>query len=330
MRTLLLLFCLPAFSQTLVFPFDTQLRDYLKLTQVQVEQLQRNLEESQQRQSAASARINIVSQEIATETQKASPSAMELGLRYQEIETICRELDDPRRVAYQKQMQILDAEQRGLAAGLGDAARLASFVASASALFLIPQPPPVGAFSVYSGTPLQGFSGSAVPADLAAYLSMPRAQIDRIQALLIDYQGFFTARSRRSVQVLQELDREFGRDIPTPQDLGDRYVELETLRREIGERETSLRNELRAILTPEQLTLTQTLATAQTQASLLFGARYFLLIAPEPLPKPASIATSFASLRFGPSGLHLIYRSCIAGAVGPIPVRIGDFAQAPQ
>ena len=109
MRTLLFL-CLPAFafSQTgFVSLFDFQLRDYLKLTQAQVDQLQRNTEENRRNQSPAAPRLNIVNQEIALETRKPSPSGLELGLRYQELETICREAEAPRLAAHQRQMQLL-------------------------------------------------------------------------------------------------------------------------------------------------------------------------------------------------------------------------------
>ena len=52
MRTLLLL-CFPvfAFSQAFLFPLDPQLQSYLKLTPAQVDQLQRNMEENQQKES---------------------------------------------------------------------------------------------------------------------------------------------------------------------------------------------------------------------------------------------------------------------------------------
>lgn len=323
MRTLfLLVLSLPAFSQTFFFPVDAGLRSHLKLTDAQADQLQRNIQELRQRQNAATARLSVVNNEIALETRKPAPNAMELGLRYREIETICREQEDPLRETHEKQMQVLNPEQRVSAAELTNVLKLAPLSVFAAGLFFLPPPPPPTGFlnlPIFNGSEFQGppSFGFNVPADLVTYLELSASQLDRIRDAQRAYQRFYAASQQRGNQVNRELDAEFKLDLSAPQSLGDRYIELETLRREIAGKENELRSELQSILTPEQRIRTQSLDAARAQSSVAYSASSFLLMPPE-TPRPASNTLIVSNLRTVNTGgfLQSIYRTC--GSIGVI------------
>ncbi len=220
MRTLLFLcFSAFAFSQTgFVSLFDSQLQSYLKLTQAQFDQLQRGAQENQQMQALAAARLNIVNQEIAVETLKPSPNPLELGLRYQELETICREQDGPRLTAHQRQLSVLSQDQRALLPGLSEAQSLSSLSFIATSLFSIPIPLPIPSLAiVILGLNVPSvYTGSSIPVELALYLNLTPAQVERMQSSLLAHQRFVSARNSRSIELNAELEAEFRRDLPAP------------------------------------------------------------------------------------------------------------------
>jgi hypothetical protein len=296
MRTLLFLYVpVLAFSQI----GFVDLRQHLKLTDAQFAQLQRNSLEHQQSQIPAATRLNTVNQEIAIETQKPSPNPLELGLRYQEIETICREQDAPRLAVHLRQLQVLNDEQRALLPALSEAQRLSAVASMASGLFLLPPVLTIARVPVGFNAPIVPtiFVGSGIPVELALYLNLTTGQADRMQSSLLAHQRFVSARNGRSAEISAELETEFRRDLPAPSQLGDRYVEMESIRRQIEERETALRSELREILTSQQRTLLEALERSQRLAQAVFSARQFELLPPEPRTGPASLPDYLASIR---------------------------------
>ena len=250
-------------------------------------------------------------------------------------------------------MQLLNEEQRALLRGLSDAQRLASLSSVAVALFLIPRPAVNGFLDfpgVYNGTPYQGPSSFfssltlsfSMPVELALYLNLTSAQVDRIQSGMLAYQRFFSARYSRSIEVSTELEAEFGREVPTPRDLGDHYLEIESMRRQIAERETALRSEFTAILSPQQRTLTQALEQSQSRIQMAFSAQEYQLLPPTNRPRPASRATlgllSLMSLissrisiglNFGLIPTQSIYRGCEGGPDFTYAFSFVDFGGLP-
>jgi hypothetical protein len=307
MRTLFL-FCIsvPMFSQ-IGFPIDSELRRYLNLTTAQLEQLQRNMQEFRQSQSPTATRLSTVNQEIAAETRKPTPNPLELGLRYQEIETICREQDGPRMAAHQKQRQVLTEEQRALLLALSENQRLAPFASMAIGLFFVSPGVPL---RVPFGLEIPSISGfSAIPAELAIHLNLTPAQLGRMQNSLLANQRFVAARNSRSNELTAEIDTEFRRDVPSPRELGDRYAELESIRRQIADRETSLRGELVDMLTPQQRGLVDALEKSRSLINVTSSAEQYQLLPPLP---GRSVGSAFRSLiLFAPE--FAMQRQCEGG-----------------
>ena len=351
MRKLALLFApLCAFSQ----PFDFIPPDfiaYLRLTEAQIQTIQRNNVSYRQSQSANIQRVNDVNREIGEETQKTAPDAAALGVRYQEIEFLCRQRETPLDDAYQQNIRVLTAEQRQLLQRLRDFSLQYRLVLAADILFLTDTSVirPIGFPTVFNGTPYRGIgltavvspvpiTGVDVSSDLVAYLQLSVAQLEQLRTNLRSYQEFLTARVARLNQINQEIQSELAQENPQPIALGERYWEIEAQRRQIAAREAEVRQNNLAVLTAEQNRRLQDLPVRPDQMLLYQYAERLNLI--QPLRgRPASRASGVNTIVFSPGGAssggtlganlnaaNSIYRTCLAGPEYEVRIGPGAFS----
>ena len=114
-----------------------QVQQFLQLTDSQLQTILTNNDAYNQFAMTKQTRISQVQSEIATETAKENLDPMALGVRYAEIETICREMKD-QAVTYQtKNTAILTDPQKAKLQVLQDAVKLAPVISDAQSGNLI-------------------------------------------------------------------------------------------------------------------------------------------------------------------------------------------------
>jgi len=317
MRALISLFFLSAivYAQG-VIPISRlrpTLQRYLKLTEEQMQEMRRNVAQHSSSQSAPLERILAVNLEIGVETRKPNPDPAALGMRYQEVDALCRQAETPLRDLQESQLRVLNDDQRRLLGPLRDARQLEALARLARAAFLIPSPPEVVASRVFGGTPYLGASqpSSTLSADLVAYLALSPSQLDRIRLELDAYERFFTMHALRMHEVSTELEVEFSRDSADPLAVGARYWEIEALRRQIAERESALSWDLALILTPDQRARLLPLRDTFDLGFLRFDAAALGLIVPEGPPTRLSTNGGF-TVQEGVTAANTVYRTCRA------------------
>ena len=114
-----------------VIPLLRQVQEFLQLTDNQLQTILRNNAEYNQFSSTKQARTFQVQAEIATETTRDTVDPMALGLRYVEIESICREMKDQAVVYRQKNIAVLTDPQKAKLQVLQDAMKLAPAISDA-------------------------------------------------------------------------------------------------------------------------------------------------------------------------------------------------------
>lgn len=155
--TALLIATLSAQTLPIMRPYD-QLRRYLDLTNAQVLTLQRNNNEYQAFSLEKQMRIYQVRTEIAEWTAKEPIDPMQLGIRYAEIEAICRHLKTEQENLRKKNVELLTVEQRAKLRVLEEAEKLLPVISEAHQASLLPSsiPAPVGGMPSIAGS-LLGF-----------------------------------------------------------------------------------------------------------------------------------------------------------------------------
>jgi hypothetical protein len=91
------------------------------------------------------------------------------------------------------------------------------------------------------------------PPDLQKYLELTSAQVDAIRRADTELELFRVRKQLRVAQVQREIREWTAKDLLDPMQLGLRYVELETINREIREEEKKTIVKARAVLNPAQL-----------------------------------------------------------------------------
>jgi hypothetical protein len=148
-------------------PYD-QLRRYLDLTNAQVLTLQRNNAEYQRFTIEKQRRILQVRVEIAEWTAREPIDPMQLGIRYAEIEAICRHLKTEQENLQKRNIELLTVEQRTKLRVLEEAEKLLPVIAEAHQATLLAgaSPLPVtGALETITGAiaPVANLNGSCPP-----------------------------------------------------------------------------------------------------------------------------------------------------------------------
>ncbi len=327
MRTLLLVICgVGAWAQGVVGPpfFVADLRPYLKLTEAQEREIAENYARYQASQTGTRGRIARLNREIWEETQRRTPDVGNLGVRYQEIESLCRQQETPRKETYERQMRVLNEEQKRLLAPLGENEQLLRLATMAERTFLLARRnliPLTGLGGFLIAPALPGIQD--VPAELAVYLGMTGVQLEQLRAALREQEQFVAAREGRMAEVRRELEGEFAADAPSAMELGLRYWELEAQRRQMAEREEETRRVVSGILTAVQRGRLGALEQARELAGAAGAAAALQLLPVSGPNRPASVPVENTPL-FGAATASELYRSCRGDAGNGL--RSGDFS----
>lgn len=288
-----LLFPLCAYSQ---FPtvFEPVLREYLSLTEAQLQDIRRNNDSFRQALNESIRRLSELNQQVVIETLKPGSDPETLGFGYQQIELLCRQRETPASDAYQQNLRVLTEAQRELLRRLDNASSLDRVASAADAAFLTEG----SALSIPGRLPGQRLIPTLVTLlptdigpDLVAYLDLTLTQLEQLRSNLRDYWEFLAGRRARMNEVNQELQSEFAQQLPQAFALGERYSEIEAHRRQIAAREATLRRSNRALLTSEQIRRLQDLRSVGLFTILSLSAEQMNLLQPR-RERPASRPTS--------------------------------------
>jgi len=136
-RLIAVLCILAPFAPAQFFPFGRGLSrpliDHLELATGQVDAINRANSEHDRWTQEKSARINQVYRELAAETDKEPLDPKALGIRYAEIEGICREIADRGKALTREHAALLNESQKAKLKALEEAVSLASKIVTASA-----------------------------------------------------------------------------------------------------------------------------------------------------------------------------------------------------
>lgn len=113
---------------------------------------------------------------------------------------------------------------------------------------------------------------------LARFLDLSRAQMLQVQQANAAFALLVAEKSRRAAQVNQEIAEETAKSPLDPMALGLRYVELETIRREIGDEERKTHERVLAILNDAQKAKLKTLEDAMKLQPVICEAQTLRLI----------------------------------------------------
>jgi hypothetical protein len=137
----LIVACASAQTQTVPNPWFYQplgqVQQYLQLTDAQLQTILTNNGDYNQFAMTKQTRISQLQTEIAAETAKDSLDPMALGVRYAEIETICRDLKNQAGTYQQKNTSVLTDPQKAKLQVLVDAVKLAPAISDAQSGNLI-------------------------------------------------------------------------------------------------------------------------------------------------------------------------------------------------
>jgi hypothetical protein len=143
-----------------------QLRAYLGLTDTQASQLLQNLDDYGRLVSLRQQRMFQVQSEIRDETAKSPLDPAALGIRYAEIETICRNVRDESAATQTRNLTMLTDAQKVKLKALDDAYKLMPVINEAQNVGLLSPPGPYGNIisGVLSGTSfLLGYPTPSLP-----------------------------------------------------------------------------------------------------------------------------------------------------------------------
>ena len=121
---------------TLYQPFG-QIKDFLQLSDSQLQTILRNNSEYSSWASGKQSRIFQVQSEIAQETTKENLDSMALGVRYTEVELICRDIKQQIPVYQKKNTDVLTDTQKARLKVLEDAVKLAPVISEAQSVNLL-------------------------------------------------------------------------------------------------------------------------------------------------------------------------------------------------
>ena len=114
---------IPTFYQ----PFGL-VKDFLQLSDAQLQTILKNNNEYSSWASGKYARLSQVQSEIAQETSKENLDPMALGVRYTEVELICRDIKQQAPATQKKNTDLLTDQQKAKLKTLEDAMKLAPVI----------------------------------------------------------------------------------------------------------------------------------------------------------------------------------------------------------
>lgn len=144
-----------------------QLTKYLELTSQQILELGRIELEWQRFLATRTRRVAQVEREIRQATLAEVVDPLALGVRYMELEAICRESRDTERRIGEQARKVLDAQQTARLATLEQAYRLLPVIAEANAAHLLDAPLPGLNLAAANTAPPRAYPGCRFGAGLA-------------------------------------------------------------------------------------------------------------------------------------------------------------------
>jgi TolA-binding protein len=138
------------------------------------------------------------------------------------------------------------------------------------------------------------------PDDLRQYLNLSTDQVASIGQINGDYQQYSRDKQQRIAQLQSEIADLTRQDVPDPMAIGQRYVEMETIRRDLQAQASQITSKVRAVLNPDQLTKLKTLEDAQKLQSLICSAQYQNLLSPAPASFAGFLLGLPAPVQLGP------------------------------
>ncbi len=303
---------------TLQFPED--LRRYLDLANAQVDSINANNSAYLQFAAAKQARAQQLIQQIGQQTAANPLDPLAVGQSYAELETIRRDVRDQQAKTMQLDLTVLNDAQKAKLKTLADVQQLQTTIAQAQCENLLAPsvPNPFYSTGTVSGTatfllgavvtgvlstvpyPACGVPYSpappySLPEELRRYLDPSDAQIDAIGQLNADYAQLVAQKQQRSATIQQELQQEFAKDTLDPLAIGQRFVELEVIRRELQDQLTTLRTNAVADLNDTQRVKLTALDTARRTQPLAYEAQCENLL---PAPEPAKGITGLPAIAY--------------------------------
>jgi len=285
-------------------PFPESLRAYLQLTSAQMDSINGLNRDYDQFAAQKQARVNDVQLDIQQQTSAENLDAMALGVRYAEIESIRRDLNDKRNDLRANISKVLSDPQRPKVKALADARGLLPLAATAGCAYFLTAPPgsyasfllgvPLTAVllpltGVLVGNPFFGVPqpcaapNGPLPADLTAYLGLSVVQVDAANRLSGDYRKFQAEKQQRLGQLQGDLAEKTAAEVLDPAGMGQDYAEMEAIRRDLRDKEAGLRSDLTKLLADPQKLRLKALDDARGQQALMSAAVCEDLLAPAPV-----------------------------------------------
>jgi len=236
--------------------FPSDLRQYLSLTDSQVAAIVQMTADYNQAASTKQQRTLQLQNEIGDLDRQDPLDPMAIGVRYAEIESIRRDLANQLTALRGKlRTSFTDGQQAKLKA-LDDARKLQPVIIEAQCGNLLdigPLTPYFGPIPIRPGPNLNfGCISARISSELQQYLSLSSDQVDAINSLNSNNQQINNSRGQRIAQLLAEIVQETAKDPLDPLALGTRYVEIDTINRDIDADLVTLRSQDRAVLNDAQ------------------------------------------------------------------------------
>lgn len=308
----------------------TPLEYYLDLTREQSRSIARNEADFELFQRQKADRAGRVRAEIAAENARRPLDPAGLGLRYVELETIRRELDEQTRTRALANQRLLTPAQRAKLGALDSARRLQELVSMGVCTGLID----IERYSeILPGFRRLVFPGFVIPASrfspagisrlsaaqpfcafaepLFDTLQFSAAQRRTVSNGSDSFRSFLSAKEDRFSQVEREIAELTAAASLEAHALGLRYVEIETILQEIRDESERARAGLRATLTPPQKQRLETLTEAGALQAAVSPAECIGLLD----PPPQELGLGLGRVAFFFAELPLRETSC--GAVRP-------------
>ena len=141
-----------------------QLRAYLGLTDTQVSQLMLNLNDYSRLVGQRQQRMFQVQSEIRDETARSPLDPAALGIRYAEIESICRNVRDEAAATQTRNLTVLNDTQKVKLKALEDAIKLQPVINEAQSAGLLAPPGPYASITTgLTGSLIGGILGFPTP-----------------------------------------------------------------------------------------------------------------------------------------------------------------------
>jgi hypothetical protein len=160
---------------------------------------------------------------------------------------------------------------------------------------------------------------------LSNYFGLTNAQVVSLERLASDYNSFSVAKQIRIAQVQSELNDETARPQLDALALGQRYLEIEAICRQLRDRLTQNRTKAAAIFTPRQQPLLKALEDAYKLMPVISEAATMNILTSPPVQAVALLTPNSLSAVTGVLVGVVPVAACQAPSSGTVIMRNGDF-----